>query len=112
MFSFFFFQAEDGIRDSSVTGVQTCALPILIVDAYALNGSPSGQRREDFTSDEMKEGKVLYFEQIDNLCGKAVYRLHIGETSASRLVFAIENVSTIRDFFVPGLHPGDYKSRS
>src|SRR5260370_14701871 len=27
-FFFFFFQAEDGIRDSSVTGVQTCALPI------------------------------------------------------------------------------------
>src|SRR5260370_113264 len=26
--SLFFFQAEDGIRDSSVTGVQTCALPI------------------------------------------------------------------------------------
>src|SRR2546430_9549472 len=27
---FFFFQAEDGIRDLTVTGVQTCALPILI----------------------------------------------------------------------------------
>src|SRR5260370_22240998 len=27
---FFFFQAEDGIRDSSVTGVQTCALPIFM----------------------------------------------------------------------------------
>src|SRR5439155_7833082 len=26
--SFFFFQAEDGIRDGHVTGVQTCALPI------------------------------------------------------------------------------------
>src|SRR5438105_10808122 len=26
---FFFFQAEDGIRDPLVTGVQTCALPIL-----------------------------------------------------------------------------------
>src|SRR5207245_11735082 len=26
--SFFFFQAEDGIRDATVTGVQTCALPI------------------------------------------------------------------------------------
>src|SRR5207248_8811718 len=25
---FFFFQAEDGIRDRTVTGVQTCALPI------------------------------------------------------------------------------------
>src|SRR5699024_2451114 len=28
--TFFFFQAEDGIRDRNVTGVQTCALPILI----------------------------------------------------------------------------------
>src|SRR3712207_7546282 len=28
MFCFFFFQAEDGIRDIGVTGVQTCALPI------------------------------------------------------------------------------------
>ena len=28
VFFFFFFQAEDGIRDWSVTGVQTCALPI------------------------------------------------------------------------------------
>src|SRR5712691_2083204 len=28
MLCFFFFQAEDGIRDLTVTGVQTCALPI------------------------------------------------------------------------------------
>src|SRR5215475_15433440 len=31
LFFFFFFQAEDGIRDFHVTGVQTCALPILPV---------------------------------------------------------------------------------
>src|SRR5690606_40470773 len=32
---FFFFQAEDGIRDFHVTGVQTCALPIFgLLDAY------------------------------------------------------------------------------
>src|SRR3989441_13206266 len=30
LFFFFFFQAEDGIRDKLVTGVQTCALPISI----------------------------------------------------------------------------------
>src|SRR6266487_4792756 len=30
MLFFFFFQAEDGIRDGRVTGVQTCALPICI----------------------------------------------------------------------------------
>src|SRR2546430_3567258 len=29
---FFFFQAEDGIRDLTVTGVQTCALPIYLED--------------------------------------------------------------------------------
>src|SRR5689334_25410972 len=34
MFFIFFFQAEDGIRDGTVTGVQTCALPIFTrVDA-------------------------------------------------------------------------------
>src|SRR2546426_6191118 len=32
---FFFFQAEDGIRDYKVTGVQTCALPISVVAANA-----------------------------------------------------------------------------
>src|SRR3989337_3764797 len=31
-----FFQAEDGIRDATVTGVQTCALPILITTNFGL----------------------------------------------------------------------------
>ena len=82
----------------------------LIVNAYALTGSQSGQRREDFTSDEMKEGKVLYFEQVDNLSGKAIYRMHIVEASADRLVFDVENVSTMRYFFIPILHPGELQS--
>src|SRR5207248_4216434 len=39
---FFFFQAEDGIRDRTVTGVQTCALPILLnVDPAATTGPRS-----------------------------------------------------------------------
>src|SRR5207244_5038726 len=37
---FFFFQAEDGIRDDLVTGVQTCALPI---SARTLGGSVAGK---------------------------------------------------------------------
>src|SRR5688572_33510222 len=32
----FFFQAEDGIRDLTVTGVQTCALPISALAVFAL----------------------------------------------------------------------------
>src|SRR5437762_8342447 len=40
---FFFFQAEDGIRDTSVTGVQTCALPIYVgVDRQAVGGERDG----------------------------------------------------------------------
>src|SRR3712207_4485492 len=31
---FFFFQAEDGIRDIGVTGVQTCALPICVITKF------------------------------------------------------------------------------
>src|SRR5438034_3775092 len=48
---FFFFQAEDGIRDHCVTGVQTCALPILVARAedgvdILLPGYTHGQRAQ------------------------------------------------------------------
>src|SRR3712207_7611336 len=43
IFLFFFFQAEDGIRDIGVTGVQTCALPISSVRATSRAGrAPDG----------------------------------------------------------------------
>src|SRR3989454_10544427 len=41
MLFFFFFQAEDGIRDYKVTGVQTCALPIAHHSRYASSVSPA-----------------------------------------------------------------------
>src|SRR3984885_4339496 len=40
----FFFQAEDGIRDADVTGVQTCALPISQVQVFG--GTPHAVRIE------------------------------------------------------------------
>src|SRR6266513_3478256 len=44
MFFFFFFQAEDGIRDRNVTGVQTCALPISCSGARN-STKPAGRSR-------------------------------------------------------------------
>src|SRR3712207_7649796 len=47
----FFFQAEDGIRDIGVTGVQTCALPIFISSGVSIRAitwnvfSPSSEPR-------------------------------------------------------------------
>src|SRR5438046_8234496 len=45
-FFFFFFQAEDGIRDWSVTGVQTCALPILCRFLASRTPYPRDSRHE------------------------------------------------------------------
>src|SRR2546430_5400467 len=45
-FFFFFFQAEDGIRDLTVTGVQTCALPIPCEHAANHPTPPLPQRPE------------------------------------------------------------------
>src|SRR5690606_40413885 len=65
VFFFFFFQAEDGIRDFHVTGVQTCALPICqslrlqhvfgaahegqrdVVRVHLLDGKPQVRRSEE-----------------------------------------------------------------
>ena len=46
-FIIFFFQAEDGIRDIGVTGVQTCALPISHLQASSCKSRTGG------TSDSM-----------------------------------------------------------
>jgi hypothetical protein len=82
----------------------------LIVDAYALNNLQSGQRRKDFAPSELMQGGVVYFEQTDNLSGKAIYRMHIVEASEGRLVIEVENVSIMRYLLVPILHAGEMQS--
>src|SRR5437867_12799771 len=50
----FFFQAEDGIRDRTVTGVQTCALPITLArPAWYCSGCPHN------TSTKPLEGSLV-----------------------------------------------------
>ena len=56
---FFFFQAEDGIRDYKVTGVQTCALPIWQM-ATDMIGTNNLQRRAvlNMVMESLLTGKV------------------------------------------------------
>src|SRR5205085_9454375 len=61
---FFFFQAEDGIRDLTVTGVQTCALPILMharqnvwLSAVRIGCGSWMPRVRIFRSEERRVGK-------------------------------------------------------
>ena len=49
----------------------------LILNAYALSEAAGDRRREDFSPDEMAEGRSLYFQQEDNLSGKGTYRMRI-----------------------------------
>src|SRR5207245_3234641 len=60
MFFSFFFQAEDGIRDATVTGVQTCALPISIASK---SGTPRGFNRPRSSSSGAALGRsrLLYW---------------------------------------------------
>src|SRR5207245_5395902 len=73
-FIFFFFQAEDGIRDATVTGVQTCALPISILQLLSHGDRQSGladaartgegdqpdlRRRQQGRSEERRVGKSV-----------------------------------------------------
>src|SRR5262249_56918234 len=62
-FFFFFFQAEDGIRDWSVTGVQTCALPIYCVslcDGHASIATTRLYDRQQSRPEESPTFKVEY----------------------------------------------------
>src|SRR5918993_3429141 len=53
---FFFFQAEDGIRDIGVTGVQTCALPIFTFDEESL---------EQYLTVESRQGRRTWTWKLD-----------------------------------------------
>src|SRR6266568_2756623 len=61
---FFFFQAEDGIRGGTVTGVQTCALPIYVLGGEMITDvGPRPGDRGDPGDDGDDEGGVDEHEQ-------------------------------------------------
>src|SRR5438046_7138687 len=93
---FFFFQAEDGIRDWSVTGVQTCALPIYTISTRAIRagcepnphkGRQTGSRssrtlgdcRADARSEERRVGKECRSRWSSGPGKKNKKKRHTGE---------------------------------
>jgi hypothetical protein len=82
----------------------------LVISAYALSAAVGDRHRNDFQADEMTKGGSVYFQQEDNLSGKAIYRMRILTASPDRLVFKIENISTVRYLFLPIFSPGDMQS--
>src|SRR5437773_10984916 len=63
---FFFFQAEDGIRDRDVTGVQTCALPILrYSNSWSLFSAVAATQK--FTAHSRSSGWMWSFQNVGSL---------------------------------------------
>src|SRR5258706_3704440 len=103
---FFFFQAEDGIRDWSVTGVQTCALPISELQAE------DGIRDWSVTGVQRSEEHTSELQSLTNL----VCRLLLGSEEHTSELQSLTNIvcrlllekktaepgSQIRTLHVPG----------
>src|SRR5256885_3132125 len=85
--SFFFFQAEDGIRDYKVTGVQTCALPISASDcrAWRCKGLPPIRVAVNISPPELRQrniaGEIL--EAIGDLVGDPAWGIDIEITEGA-----------------------------
>src|SRR5690606_39344495 len=93
---FFFFQAEDGIRDFHVTGVQTCALPIYFTDPLTWSHNRVEGKQEytsllyipaqapwDMWNRDHKHGLKLYVQRVFKIgrasCRERVESAVVGE---------------------------------
>src|SRR2546429_2977060 len=80
---FFFFQAEDGIRDVAVTGVQTCALPI---SSGGSHEQPSADRRSRKRSAlPLLPGHAAHARRIRGRVGRPDFPdFHLAQTGCDR----------------------------
>src|SRR5258708_28244445 len=74
---FFFFQAEDGIRDDLVTGVQTCALPICVV----------------FHSGDQQAESLLALAQFTRALGDEFVEIFVQLTDSGFVAFALRDIA-------------------
>src|SRR5215813_5486771 len=81
MFFFFFFQAEDGIRDADVTGVQTCALPIFEVRSLAVSNGAITQL------------DLLYEQHCEGLAPALFGEIQIGQPRPAGLITSSRSIS-------------------
>src|SRR5207247_7815743 len=83
---FFFFQAEDGIRDPLVTGVQTCALPILKSGSIRRAVQPQDRRMSDVIHDTLRRPLASLRLSVTDRCNLRCRYCKIGRASCRERV--------------------------
>src|SRR5438876_7915065 len=83
----FFFQAEDGIRDGRVTGVQTCALPI-----WSSSSEAGWFFKDGGLSPTATGSSVLVYPYLD---GSSVIQASVGATFATLVLNARQKLARI-----------------
>src|SRR5256885_6525773 len=102
---FFFFQAEDGIRDYKVTGVQTCALPIYCAQARADARDPAIQCVEAVSANSAPGAEVNELAVLKpDVCITAFKHLHSAAV-APDLTHPLNPVVIVPDPGTLLLHP-------
>jgi hypothetical protein len=82
-----------------------------ITDSTALSGPDPKARRPDFTLDELKSGRDLYFLRADDRTSRPVlYRLWVSEAGPDRVVVHIGNASPVMVFIITAFDTGDIRS--
>src|SRR5256884_1256988 len=110
----FFFQAEDGIRDVAVTGVQTCALPILLAKAAVQNPKSKVRIAEQLRAQitwGIHEGPVVPVLAVQRINGEffAFVAVNEGKGAVARQRVVKLGDTVGNDFAVlDGLKPGDH----
>src|SRR6266542_4510846 len=119
-FFFFFFQAEDGIRYATVTGVQTCALPISFYRATSLpfilfpvrDGTGSLEEKVFASVDALAEGLAVVADRYDLLhsqdCISARAATRVRDAGAGLPV--IRTVHHVDDFTTQALIDSQYRA--
>src|SRR5699024_2519830 len=82
---FFFFQAEDGIRDRNVTGVQTCALPILTDQV----SNTSNKEKEAYKRQKRKEAMQKQLISFSLMIGFTLIAFAIVATDSVEKIYII-----------------------
>src|SRR6266487_5855115 len=87
---FFFFQAEDGIRDGRVTGVQTCALPISMI---TLKSELAAKRLAKLPSSAERDAALTELGDIGRVSRQTLHDIREAVSGYRRPTLAIEVIT-------------------